>query len=251
MHLDEERVQRLLHGELTPAGENSARDHMAGCADCRRRFAEARREEGEVYALLRQVDHAAPSVDADVLAARASTRVEEPRAASRWAPRAAGIALALGIAGVAYAVPGSPLPAWVNAVATWIGSSASQSPPAHVRAPDPAVAGIAVPPGRDLLILFTSPQTQGQARVWLTDGADVVVRAPGGAATYTSAADRLVIDNHGSSATFEIRIPGDAPRVEIRMGGKRIFLKEGQSVTTGDSTEMRGPYPLPLTSSGS
>jgi hypothetical protein len=115
-----------------------------------------------------------------------------------------------------------------------------------VQAPDPRGAGIAVIPGRNLLIIFTSPQTEGQALVSLTDGTDVVVRATMGAATFTSDVDRLVIDNQGSTATFEILIPRAAPRVEIRMGGDRIFLKDGLRVTTRESTDPRGPYLVPL-----
>ncbi len=71
MHLDEEQVQRLLHGELSRPVETSAREHLAGCSDCRRRVAEAQREEEEVYALLSHVDHPGPRIDAGAVAARA------------------------------------------------------------------------------------------------------------------------------------------------------------------------------------
>jgi hypothetical protein len=242
MHLDEEQIQRLLHGELAPAADTSARQHLAECADCRRRIAEAEREEDEVYALLRQVDHPPPPVDADAIAARARTRN------FGWGRRAAGILVALGLAGAAYAAPGSPLPAWVEAVKEWIGDRPDSSPsaPAPVQAPEPRVAGIAVDPGQNLLILFTSPHAEGQAQVWLTDGTEVVVRAPIGAAIFSSDVDRLVIENHGSPASFEIGIPRSAPRVEIRVGGNRIFLKEGSRVRTEKSTDAQGLYLLPL-----
>jgi len=114
----------------------------------------------------------------------------------------------------------------------WTGGGSAQ-------APDPGVAGIAVAPGRALVILFTSPQVEGQAQVSLTDGTEVVVRAPSGTATFTADVDRLVIDNPGSRATFEIQIPRAAPWVEIRVQGVPIFLKEGSRVT--------GSYLLPLT----
>ena len=84
----------------------------------------------------------------------------------------------------------------------------------------------------------------------LIDGAEVVVRASIGAAIFSSDVDRLVIDNRGSSATFEIKVPRAAPRVEIRVGTDRIFLKEGPRVTTEKSTESRGTYLLPLVPSG-
>lgn len=227
MHLDEEQIRRLVHGELAPPMEASARAHLTGCAGCRGRVAVARRAEDEVHALLRHLDHAPPRIDAHAVVARASAH------RFGWTRWAAGIVLALGVAGAAYAAPGSPLPAWVQAVAQWMGGGPAQSPD-----PEGGVAGIAVAPGRELLILFTSFQTEGQAQVSLTDGVEVVVRASSGAAVFTSGVDRLVIDNGGSTATFGIEIPRAAPRVEIRVGDARVFLKEGSRV--------RGPYVIPL-----
>ena len=249
MHLDEEQVQRLLHGELPRATETSAREHLARCADCRQRVAEGKRDEDEVYALLRAVDVPPPAIDAEAVAARARAH---DFGLKRWA---AGILLALCIGGAAYAVPGSPLPALVGAVVEWMGGR-PESPPTTTSPeapPDASIAGIAVVPGEGLLIQFTSAQTEGVAHVSLTDGAEVVVRAPIGAATFSSDADRLVIDNAGSSATFEIQIPRAAPRVEVRVSGNRIFLKEGPRVTTGASglADALGPFHLPLTPSGS
>ncbi len=247
MHLDEEQVQRLLHGELARPVETSAREHLAGCADCRARVTEAEREEDEVFALLRHVDHPPPRVDAQALAVRARARD------FGWGRWAAGLLLALGLAGAAYAAPGSPLRAWLQAVVEWMGGRPDRSrlAPAPAQARDSSIAGVAVTPGRDFLILFTSPQAGGQAQVSLTDGAEIVVRAPIGAATFTSDVDRLVIDNGGSSATFEIQIPRAAPRVEIQVAGDRILLKVGSRVMTEQSTEREGQYLLPLTPSGS
>lgn len=247
MHLDEEQLQRLLDGELADSEEASARAHIAQCADCRRRAADAEREEDEVDALLGQLDGPAPSLDAESVAARARARD------SGWMRRAAAVLLAVGIAGAAYAVPGSPLPALVQAVVTWIGGGPDvprktpepeRAP--HAGSPDASVAGIAVDPGERLLILFTSSQAEGEARVTLTDGALVTVRAPIGAATFSSDVDRLVIDNHGSAATFEIQIPRTAPLVEIRAKGDRLFVKEGARVTPEGPAGSGGPFLLPL-----
>lgn len=227
-HLDEEQVQRLLHRELAPPQERAIREHLAECLACRGRFAAVQQDEDEVHALLRHLDHPPPRVDAHAVAARARAREV------RWVRWAAGVGLALGLAGAAYAAPGSPLPAWVEVVVEWMSGGSAQTPA------DPGGAGIAVAPGRALVILFTSPQAEGHAQVSLTDAVDVAVRAPSGAATFTADVDRLVIDNSGSAATFDIQIPRAAPRVEIRVAGVRVFLKEGPRVT--------GPLHLPLTS---
>src|SRR5262245_59624898 len=175
-HLDEERGQRLLDGELPSPAEAAARGHIALCEDCGRRVAEATREEDEVSVLLRAVDDPRPAVSADAVAARASAH------GWSWGRWAAVLLIALGLAGGAYALPGSPLPALVQAVVAWIGGgpgpSHEPSPPPPAEAPDAGVGGIAVAPGEALSILFTAAQAEGTARVSLSDGAEVVVRAP-------------------------------------------------------------------------
>jgi len=247
MHLDEDQLHRLLHGELPPTAARSAREHLAACAECRHRAADAEREEGEVFALLRHLDHPAPQIDAESIATQAGAH------GVAWGRWAAGILLAIGLAGGAYALPGSPIPRWVESVAAWIGGRPSQTSlvPAPTPAPESSVAGIAVDPGPTLLIVFTAPDAEGHARVSLTDGSKVVVRGPSGAATFTSDAGRLAIENQGSSATFEIQIPRAAPRVEIQVGGTRIFLKEGPGITTEQTMEAGDVYLLRLSTSGS
>lgn len=242
MHIDDEQVQRLLHGELGPRTEAAVREHVAGCGGCRDRVALAAGDEEQVQALFRLVDHAPPLVTVEMIAARARGR------GAGWGRWAAGVVLALGVAGAAYALPGSPLRAWVEAVATWFGAGADTSPraPTSDPAPEASVAGLAVVPGRELVIVFTSPQTEGQVRVSLTDGAEVMVRAVNGAPTFTSYADRLVIDNQGSTARFEIQIPRAAPRVEIEVTGARVFLKDGPRVSTPFPADSAGFHLLPL-----
>jgi hypothetical protein len=252
-HLDEEQVQRLLHGELTRALEITAGEHLAVCAPCRERVAVARREESEVHALLAALDHDPPRIRAGAIVSAARAR------ASAWRRRAAGLLVAMGAAGAAYALPGSPLPGWVSSVVERIGSLADTSsrspavpPPAGPETPpDPrgsreeSSGGIAVAPGNTLLILFTRSQGEGGVLVSLSDGEEVRVLAPAGAATFTSDVNQLVIDNPGSTATFEIAIPRHAPRVEVRVAGKKIFLKDGPHISAG--TEASGDsYSLPL-----
>ena len=205
------------------------------------------RDEDEIYALLRQLDHPPPRVTAEMIAARARRGGGDGR---RWA---AGILLASTLAGAAYAAPGSPVRGWITAAVERVAGRA-ETRPAPLAAPaeqqpvsQPGASGIAVAPGRQLLILFASPQAAGQARVELTDAAEVVVRASSGGASFTSGIDRLVIDNQGSSGDFEIQIPRAARRVEIRVAGERIFLKSGPRITLGDSMPSPGSYPLPLT----
>ncbi len=241
MHLDEEHLQRLLHGELS-AGDRPAADyHLAACDECRQRVARAQRDEAEIFALLRQVDHPLPVVHAETLAAKARG------IGLVWGRWAAGILLFLSAAGAAYAVPGSPLRQWIRSAGAWIAREDRVSPPPRqAEGPAASAAGIAAVPGRSYVIDFQRAEPGGQARVSLTDGTEVTVRAPSGAARFTSAADRLLIDNQGPGAIFEIEIPRSAPRLEIRVAGKRIFLKQWGRVTAPHSAEVRGAYVIGL-----
>lgn len=242
MHLDEEQVQRLLHGELPRLGEIASRDHLAECVVCRDRVAVAAKEEANVFGLLRALDHPVPAIAVGAVEDRA--RVPDRRRL-QWA---AGIVLALGIAGAAYAAPGSPLPRWVSVLSGWMRAepelTQTQSSPSPPQAS--GIAGVAITPGQRLVIAFTSSQTEGGAHVRLTDSAEVVVRAPSGAATFSSDADRLVIDNRGRTGTFELQIPRTAPRVEILVDGTRRFLKEGGRITANEVRGAPGVYAIPL-----
>jgi Putative zinc-finger len=228
MHLDEERIQRVLHGELTPEDAGSARDHLLSCSECRARMTAAESEEGWILDRLRSLDHPQPSVNvAAVMSGRRDGGV-------RWSRWAAGIVVMLGVAGAAYALPGSPLRRLVDHI------TAALSEPRAVTPRAPASEerrGIAVAPGDRLAIAFSAEQPNGIVSVSLTDGSEVVLRAVGGAASFTSDVDRLSVDNRGSSARFEVEIPRRAAHVEIHVGGRRVFAKDGMRVT-GDARQL-------------
>lgn len=243
MHLDEGQVQELLHGEAAPPVAQALREHLSACADCVGRVAEAERQDGEVARLLRLVDHAPPKVDLRTMIARAPA----PRA--EWRRWAAGLMLAVGLAGAAYAATDTSFRRWIAAALETTGARAAKAP--HAQPPALAsgagVSGIAVTPGRAFLILFTSEQREGKARLSLTDGPDVTVRTSIGAATFTSDIGRLLIENAGSSASVDIEIPRAAARVEIQVAGRRIFLVQRARVTTTAAPDSVEHYQLPLT----
>lgn len=241
MHFDEERVQRFLHGELTPPDAASARDHLAACAECRSRVGESEREEAWLFGLLRRLDHPAPRVSVETITAR---RLERGPGWGRWA---AAALLASVLAGVAYAAPGSPLPRVVGRLMEWAWREPPLMQPRESSLPTPPIArGIAVAPGGRFTIDFSFAQTTGAATVTLTSGTEVVVRALDDSATFASEADGLSITNSGSSTRFEIEIPRGAPWVDVRVGGRRIFLKDAARVITNAPRDAVGRYRLPL-----
>lgn len=253
MHLDEERVQRVLHGELSPAVERAARAHLSGCAECRRSLAEAEREDREVNALLQMIDEPVPAVRAEAVALRAelmtaASRTQHPT----WLRRAAAVVLVAGIAGAAYAVPGSPLRKWVHSITERMAGrpEGMGGRPEGNTAHDSGttgVSGISVDAGQRLVVLFSGDGLGGQVRVTLADALQVQIQAPAGSATFTSKSEYLLIVVKNPAANFDVRVPRSAPWVEIRAGDDRVFLKEGQRISTSGSSAAGG-YVLRLTS---
>ena len=250
MHLDDEQVQRWIHGELAPGEGAVVREHVAQCAECRSLVSEAKVEEARIFDLLGAADHPVPRVDVETMLASAGGDTR------RWGRWAAGLLLGLVGAGAAYAAPGSPLPALAHRVVEWIGRSPAQ--PVVVAPEEPispalpeagAAAGIAVAPGDRLAILFLRDQLDGMAIVSFSDSGDVVVRAQRGTARFTSDVNRLSIENAGDSARFDILIPRGSPWVEIRVHGRRVFLSHVSRVVTAAAPDADGRYLLPLAAS--
>ncbi len=245
MHLDQEKLQRILHGELIEEESLSIRDHLAECTPCQLRVREAEVDETEILDLLSSLDNPVPLMHLDAIRARAGA----PR--FRWGRWAAGVILALGVTSAAYAAPGSPLPSLVRRIADRL-HPASPVPMTNpeMAPPLPSPSGIAVSPGDNLSIQFSSHQARGQVRVELTDQTDLLVRSLSGVSGFTSDLERLVVENEGSESDFEIQIPRSAPRVEILVGGETRFSKVGDQVTASSPADAAGRFFISLRSPG-
>lgn len=246
MHLDDELIQRILHGELGPAA-TSVRDHLDSCPECRLRVSESEREEAWMLDQFRRLDHARPGLNAQAI-----LDAPRPGRAFRWGRMAAGFFLMLAAAGVAYAAPGSPLPRIIDRIIELV----SRAPEKRVKAAPPgtameAQAGIAVLPGDRLTIVFLGDPAQDTAIVSLTDSAEVVVRALGGSTTFTTDQDRLLIQRRGAPARFEILIPRQAPLISINVGARRRWMKLRAGVVGEATLDRQGRYVLPLSQKSS
>ena len=245
MHLDEERLQRLIHDELGAWEKDEAFRHVATCEDCRRRLVEATKEETSVHELLRDVDTPVPDVFADAIARQAAAVAPVVRSQlAAWLRRAAAVAIVVGIAGAAYAIPGSPVRGWIHDITEKVAGRPETPAPAP-RPGRTGVSGVAVAPGDRLTILFEPGAKGAELRIDLTDDTDAHVHGPAGAAAYTSSAGYLLVRGLDSTAVFQVMIPRSAPWVEIRAQDERVFLKEGPRVTTQGS-RMGDHYVLPL-----
>lgn len=225
MHPDASTLLSYADGELPSAERASIRQHLTACEACGAVVQEAEWGRDEIDMLLRAVDHSPAPVSAATVVRRVR-RAETRRTSSLR--RAAGIVLALIAAGVAYAAPSSPVRAWIR---EWVRApaTAESSRPVDVSARElqNVMAGIAVPAGESLVIQFAAPQQSGAIRVTVVDSTTVVVRAPQAAATFSSSEGRLLIDNAGSTASFDIQLPRSAPSIEIRVGDRSLLSSRG------------------------
>ena len=243
MHLDAERIQRVLHEELPRAVTAETTAHLAACGECRVAVSLARAQEEEMFGLLGAIDH--PRRRGDV--GRVREAVRRRRAPPlRWA---AGLVAAVGLAGVAYALPSSPLRRWFEAWRETSSSSIAQDVtpriPERVRE-DSDLSGVSIAPGASALVAFSAVQSTGEARIALADAGDIEVRAPVGAVTFAAGASRLVIENAGSRVSYEILIPRSAPRVEIRVAGVTVWRKDGTRIESDYSAGPDGVSRIPL-----
>ena len=241
MHLDDERIQRLLHQELGSATAE-IRLHLESCAACRALVDEAREEERRIFGLLSQVDHPLPAIDPRILLA------ERTASGGQWGRRAAAVILGVAIAGAAYALPGSPLPAALDKL-LGTGVARRESAPAipqdRVSAPP---AGIAVPAEDGLVIRLLAEGEGAMAAIELTEDEEVVVRAVEGSATFTSDPGRLTVRCSGP-VRLEINIPRTAASIEVRSGSTPVFRKLADSSVSGAAPDSMGRYTIPLRSS--
>jgi hypothetical protein len=241
MHLDDERIQRLLHDELGSAAAE-IRLHVESCTRCRELVDEAREEERRIFGLLSQIDHARPAIDPRILLAGRTA------SGRQWGRRAAAVILGVAIAGAAYALPGSPLPAALDKLlGTGVArrDSAPVAPRDRVSAP---LAGIAVPAEDGLVIRLLAEGEGAVATIELTGDEEVVVRAVEGSATFASDPGHLTVRSSGP-VRLEIHIPRTAAAVEVRSGSTPVFRKLARGPVSEAAPDSMGRYIIPLRSS--
>ena len=240
MHPDTEDFQRLLHGELAAADAGAVRAHLGGCADCRHRWEAVQADEAQVSSLLARLDGAPPVPDLDAVLRRA----RQPA----WPARrlAATVLLSAGLATAAFAMPGSPVPHWLDRIVQGVPRPAPAPSLVPAQLPAPGSSGIAVEPGDRFTIDFASPQDSGTVTVRLGDGPMLVATALGPGAAFETAPGRLFIRNQGARIDYEIMVPRTAAQVELSVAGRRLLLKRGPGIQLPVESDTSGSYRIPL-----
>jgi hypothetical protein len=241
MHLSEEEILSLLDAEHALTVRSAAREHAESCAECRSRIRDAVADDAWVAERLRLLDHVAPPVTLrDLVAGRRK---------AAWGRIAAGFILVAALGGAAYALPGSPLQRLVARVVGLV-SPTHDTPPQPLASRAGSQAGIAVDPGQQFVIQVGSAANRGTALVSLSDGPELVVRAPGGRPSFSSEVDRLVVEHPAELLSLESEVPRGAPSVELRWGSRRLWRKEGSRITSDVPVDPKGRYRFSISPSG-
>jgi hypothetical protein len=237
MHLDDERTQRWLHAELDGPARQQVEAHLAACTECQAQVAAAEAEEGWIRARLGDLPDPRPVSSTAGLRGRANSLRRW-----RWA---ATIVLSCAAAGTAYAMPGSPLPGWVERIGAWVSGRASSPPPAPME-PEPAPAtpsGIVLPVEPSLTIQMVGA-AGGEVRVVVVDSGGVAVRVRAGQAAFTTSPGLLVVESGAAGIRIEVEVPRGAPMVSVEAAGRRLFLVQHGAVEAAPARDSGGGYRL-------
>jgi hypothetical protein len=238
MHLDDESLERLLHGELDPGPEATVRSHLASCPSCEARLEESRALESRLFGLLGTLDHEAPEIDWNSALHPPSTRA---RAGSRIA---ASIAFLLLAGGILYALPDSPVRGWIDRLR---GMDATEAPtpgsgsPSEIETP---VSGLSVRPAGAFEIDFEYSQAIGAIRLRLVRTPEVEIRVLGPPVQLESGPGRLGVSNANSQSSYEILVPESASSIRVRVDGEEVFLTQRGEVQSAGLPDSTGFYVL-------
>ncbi|HEY9014324.1 MAG TPA: hypothetical protein VIM84_04620, partial [Gemmatimonadales bacterium] len=176
----------------------------------------------------------------------ARIRARAVRPVRPWVRIAAGIALVLAAAGVAYAAPGSPLPRILSRLVTMVSTRPETRAPGP-RQSDATPSGISVPL-RERLTVVVDAKSGDTAVVSLSPGTEVMLRVTGGEAAFSAEAERLLVTHEGGPARIELLVPKTARSVALTVAGRRLWLKTGARIQSPVEPDTAGNYVLPLTS---
>ena len=241
-HPDQETLRRFADGETAGTDASTLGAHIRACASCTHAIEELQREDAQVAALLSTLDSPPPVLQM-LLAGR--TQVAAP-----WIRRAAALLFLASLAGAGWALPGSPVRAWLR-------GSAQQSTPAGmsnvIETAAPALhGGLDIPTDGAVLITFAQAQARGSVRIVLSDSAGVRLTILNHDARLESPSEHhVIIENDGSLADYRIRVPHSAADVTVRVGSRVVFRKMRDVLTSSIAQSGDGSYVVPLGSAGS
>lgn len=198
--------------------------------DSNEQFADA-----ELSRLLASIDHRVPLANVNDVIRRARTRTGRPSLLI------AAMAL-LAVAGVAAAsVPDTIL----HRYAQRLFARVTQAPATVASAPaasDAASRGISFEAGAQVDVDFRAAQASGALQVRWADVSTVLLAQTGsnGEAHYALTPDGVTVDNAGSTASYSLVLPRALPRARVRIAGRVVLSKDGDTVTCAGARDDSG-----------
>ena len=228
-HMTDAQLFSLLDGDTPSSGVAAA--HLGTCAECADRLRVMRLRWSRLGALLEATDAPLGGVLPPTLAELRRHRARGSRGSTRYPPWAAGIALV-----IAAGVMASPLRAWV---VDWVSDhwaavagSAARSPRTP---PAPIVVeqGLYFPAGRELVLDFDAPQTEGEVIVSRGDATDVYVglRSRGAVDPVQLTPSGLRVRNRMESAvSYRLVLPAHVAVFHLRVAGRTVATRQSEEL---------------------
>ena len=219
----------LLDGDTPSSG--SAAAHLGTCAECADRLRVMRLRWSRLGARLEATDAPLGEALPPTLAELRRRRARGSRGSTRYPAWAAGIALV-----IAAGVMASPLRAWV---VDWVSDhwaavagSAARSPRTP---PAPIVVeqGLYFPAGRELVLDFDAPQTEGEVIVSRGDATDVYVglRSRGAVDPVQLTPSGLRVRNRTESAvSYRLVLPAHVAVFHLRVAGRTTATRQSEEL---------------------
>ena len=216
----------LLDGDALSSGFAAA--HLGTCAECADRLRVMRLRWSRLDALLEATDAPVGGVLPPTLA---ELRRRRARGSTRYPAWAAGIALV-----IAAGVMVSPLRAWV---VDWMADHWAAVPGSAARSPRTPPAsvvmeqGLYFPAGRELVLDFDAPQTEGEVIVSRGDATDVYVglRSRGAVDPVQVTPSGLRVRNRLESAvSYRLVLPAHVAVFHLRIAGRTAATRESEEL---------------------
>lgn len=238
MHLSDGSLFALLDGALAPDAATAVQDHLRTCPACRSRREELERDRAEITDSLSSLDRPPPPVTAEMV-------VTHARRGARRGLLAAGLGtLLIGGAAVVFA---TAIPRQWFARMFHPHAGARVQGPAHAPAPS-THSGIALVPGRALVLSFRAEQSSGSVHISLVPDSLVTVQALGDTVDYTVGTDAVTIGNDERTiANYEILVPQTLTHIRVQVGDRVIFSRNDSAIVSPVGREgAAGEYVIPF-----
>lgn len=252
-HVSDETLLAFLDREVRAVERSEIEEHVARCEACAIRLEWVRSASGRVGEALEALDGEAPWTGMPAVLAQAArtagadTGMTEPvrsiasapsiRRAPRFSGRPVAVAasLVLLLAAGAWAVPGSPVRAWLSGTATAVAELfRSDAPETDVATADASPentsdAGVFVEPrdGRVQVSLWAAAAGT-RVRIGLTSAEFASARSTGASGRYSVGPGLIEVSE--ASGEMIIELPRQVPEARVEIDGRIVVRKRGNEL---------------------